>query len=70
MPVFDNSMSSVMPSGESSVHRRPLGGILLLDTISVDPTIQGNQEEAEIGAWNWEDEFTWPHTPLLWDEYD
>ena len=48
----------------------PLEGIQLLDTISVDPTIQGNQEEAEIGAWNWEDEFTWPHTSLLWDEYD
>ena len=48
----------------------PLEGILLLDTISVDPTIQGNQEDAEIGAWNWEDEFTWPHTPLVWDEYD
>lgn len=48
----------------------PLGGIQLLDTLSVDPTMQGNQEDAEIGAWNWEDELAWPHTSLLWDESD
>ena len=41
----------------------PLGEFQLLDTISVDPTKQGNQEGAEVGVWNCEDESTWPQTP-------
>ena len=46
----------------------PLGGIRLLDSISVDPSMQGYQQDAEADTWTWEEEYNWPHLTYNWEE--